>query len=72
MGVGVARGQGSSWKNAGGAEDMVTEEDNVSTQDSPPTSRAEHESQSLHSPYPDSRVFLGPASASSAALLVSR
>lgn len=49
MGVGVARGQGSSWKNAGGAEDMVTEEDNVSTQGSPPTSQAEHESQTTQS-----------------------
>lgn len=27
----MARGQGSSWKNAGGTEDMVTEEDNVKT-----------------------------------------
>lgn len=29
-------------------------------------------SRRLHSPYPDSGVFLGPASASSATLLVSR
>lgn len=50
---------------------MVTEGDNVNTQGSPPTSQAEHESQTTQ-PYPDSGVLLGPASASSAALPVSR
>lgn len=75
IGVGVARGQGSSWKNAGGAEDMVTEEDNVKTWGLQghllTTYFLNRVNGRLHRlPTQASGVLLGPASASSAALPV--